>query len=231
MSRTQRVVYANGSKVRDRILEAGISERELARRTSIGDATVRAILHRNELNTSAQVADIYRLINDLGLNPGQLLDPPPPVEPDDTPDDDITVLAQLLQIVKTMQSPERLAIALEWDLKRLHTTLHALDARLRPLGLRIHRNTMGVTIRPIDDRADRAHARLAELRDDQEGLKQSAARVLYAVFTSNISTRETRNDHQVQLGALKNRGAVAFGSGNGNRFTVTDDVAYAFDVN
>lgn len=54
--------------------------------------------------------------------------------------------------------------------------------------------------------------------------------MLYAIHTGTISTRETRNDHQVQLGALKNRGAITFGTGNGNRFTLTEDATYSFEV-
>jgi transcriptional regulator with XRE-family HTH domain len=230
MTRTDRIVYANGNKVRERILDMRISERELARRTGLGDATVRAILHRNELSRSTQIADIYRALTELGLNPGQLLDPPPPDEPDDTSDDDIHTLAGLLLCERTMHKPDRLAVALQWELDRLRAALTALDARLRNTGLRVHENSMGITIRPLDDRADKARQRLAELRDDDEGIHQGTARVLYAIYTGNISTRETRNDHQVQLGALKNRGAITFGTGTGNRFTLSGDVAYAFDV-
>lgn len=230
MTSTDRIVYANGDKVRERILDMRISERELARRTGLGDATVRAILHRNELSRSAQLADIYRALTELGLNPGQLLDPPPPVEPDDTSDDDIHTLAGLLLSERTMHKADRLTLALQWELDRLRTALTGLDARLRHTGLRVHENSMGITIRPLDDRADQARQRLAELRDDDEGIHQGTARVLYAIYTGNISTRETRNDHQVQLGALKNRGAITFGTGTGNRFTLSEDVAYAFEI-
>ncbi|WP_323793481.1 hypothetical protein [Nocardioides sp.] len=230
MTSTDRVVYANGEKVRERVLEMRISERELARRTGLGDATVRAILHRNELSRSTQVADIYRGLTQLGLTPGQLLDQPPPAEPEDTDEDDLHTLAGLLLSERTMHKPDRLAVALQWDLDRLRTALTGLDARLRHTGLRVHENTMGITIRPLDDRADQARQRLAELHDDGEGMHQGTARVLYAIYTGNISMRETRNDHQVQLGALKNRGAINFGTGTGNRFSLSEDVAYAFNV-
>jgi hypothetical protein len=196
----------------------------------LGDATVRALLRRNELNTSAQVADIYRALDELGLTPGQLLYPPAPVEPDDTSDDDVSTLAGLLMTERVMHLPDRLALALGWTLDRLIATVHVLDARLRPAGLRVHRNTMGITLRPATDHADEAKQRLADLRDDEDGIHQGTARVLDAVYTGDISTRETRNDHQVQLGALKNRGAITFGHGDGNRYTVADDVAFALRV-
>jgi hypothetical protein len=83
---------------------------------------------------------------------------------------------------------------------------------------------------PPTDNANPARQRLADLSDDEDGIHQGTARVLYAVFTGNISTREVRNDHRVQLGALKNRGAINFGHGDGNRHTLAPDVTFAFDV-
>lgn len=230
MSTSNRVVYANGDTVRERILEMRISERELARRTGLGDATVRALLRRNELNTSAQIADIYRALDVLGLAPGELLDPPPPADPDDTVGDDIATLAGLLMADRTMHLPERLALALGWTLDRPHDTLPALDARLRPAGLKVHHNTMGITVRPATDNAREARARLADLNDDADGINQGTARVLYAVYTGDISGRETRGDHHVHLGALKNRNAIHIGHGDGSRYTLTDDATFAFDV-
>lgn len=228
MTMSTRVVYANGDKVRERMLDMRISERELARRTGLGDTTVRAILRRNELSTSTQVADIQRTLRELGLTPGELFNPPAPLEPDDTADDDIATLAGLLVTERTMHLPERLALALGWTLDRLYDTLPALDARLRPAGLKVHRNTMGITIRPATDNAHDARMRLADLNDDADGVNQGTARVLYAVYTGDISGRETRGDHHVHLGALKNRGAINIGFGDGTRYRLTADVAYAF---
>ena len=227
---SNRVRYANSDKFRARLFDLGISERELARRSGTSGATVRAILHRDEISASIQLADVYRMLDQLGLTPGQLLDPPTPDEPDDTPTDDTQTLAAILTSEKTMHPAERLAVSLGWTLDRLHETITHLDADLRPIGLRIHRSSMGVTIRPADDRADNALQRLAQLHDHEDGIHQGTARVLYAVYAGTMSTRETGNDQQVQLGALKNRGAVTFGTGSGNRFTLTDDATYAFNI-
>lgn len=131
---------------------------------------------------------------------------------------------------RTMHLPERIALALGWTLDRLHSTLPILDARLRPAGLKVHRNTMGITLRPATDNADEARQRLADLHDDKDGIHQGTARVLYAIYTGDISARETRNDHHVQLGALKNRGAINIGFGDGTRFSLTEDTAYSFDM-
>lgn len=230
MNTSNRVVYANGGTVRDRILDMRISERELARRTGLGDSTVRALLRRNELNTSAQIADIYRALEFLGITPGELLNTPPPAEPADNNDDDIATLAGLLLSERNMHPAERLAIALEWTLDRLYNTLPALDARLRQAGLKVHRNSMGISVRPATENAREARARLADLNDGADGLNQGTARVLYSVYTGDISGRETRGDHHVHLGALKNREAIHIGYGDGTRYTLTGDTAFAFDA-
>lgn len=230
MTDNHRVVHVNGDKVRERLFDMGISERDFARRTRLGDATVRGMLHRNQLNSSAQLAEVYRALTELGLTPGQLLDPPPPIEPEDTTESDIHTLAGLLQSERTMHSKERLALALQWSLERLSETIKALDFHLQASGLRVHENSMGVTIRPLDERAEQARERLAHLHDDEDGINQNTARVMYAVYTGNMSMRETRNDHMVQLGRLKNRGAIEFGTGEGSRFTLSPDTAYAFAV-
>lgn len=73
----------------------------------------------------------------------------------------------------------------------------------------------------------RASGSKVQIRDS---LHQGTARVLYAIYTGTISSRETRNDHQVHLGALKNRDAICIRHGDGTRYALTGDTAFAFDV-
>jgi hypothetical protein len=87
---------------------------------------------------------------------------------------------------------------------------------------------MGITLRAATDNAGEARQRLADLNDDADGINQGTARVLYAIYTGDISTRETRNDHHVHMGSLKNRGAIDIGFGDGTRFRLTADAAFAF---
>ncbi|MEQ7846974.1 hypothetical protein [Nocardioides kribbensis] len=89
---------------------------------------------------------------------------------------------------------------------------------------------MGITIRPATNHAADAAKRLADLHDHEDSLHQGTARVLYAIYTGTISSREIRNDHQVQLGALKNRDAIHIRHGDGTRYTLTDDAAFAFNI-
>lgn len=223
-------VYANGDRVRGRLLDQGLSDREFSRQTGLGQSVVRGILYRNEINGSTPIADIARCLNHTGLSASDLLDPPAPSDPDNTPEDDIQVLAQLLNSEKRMHTPERITIALGWTTDRLRTTLRELDAHLRPLGLRIHENAMGVTIRAADNRHEEASERLSRLRDDEDGIHQGLARVLYAAYAGTLSGQETKNDHMVALGALRNRRAIQIGTGKDSRYRLTPDTAYAFDV-
>lgn len=87
---------------------------------------------------------------------------------------------------------------------------------------------MGITLRPATNNADEARQRLANLNDDADGVNHGTARVLYANYTGDISTRETRNDHHVHLGSLKNRGAIDIGFGDGTRYRLTADATFAF---
>lgn len=161
---------------------------------------------------------------------GDLFDPAAPDEPVDTPDDDIAVLAQVLTAQKQLHSEDRLAQALGWHLDRLRESITGLDARLRPLGLRIHRNTMGVCIRTNDSRAKLALDRLTTYKDADDGLDHGSARVFYAAYRGTLSTTDLAKGHLPRLGALANRGAITVSSGVGDRIQLTDDAAYAFDI-
>lgn len=129
-----------------------------------------------------------------------------------------------------MHSHERLALALDWTMDRLHTALDELDTRLRPIGLRIHSHTMGVTIRPADQRGEPAARKLEQVRDAEEGLHRGMARVLYAVHEGTLSQTETKADHRLHLGALQHRGAVTTSGDTRGRFAISPYTAYAFNV-
>lgn len=88
-----------------------------------------------------------------------------------------------------------------------------------PLVLRMRRDT-----------ARRPGEVLDLLRDDEEGLKQGPARVLYAAMRGELSPQENRNDHSVQLAWLFNVGAlVDRRAERGSRNSLTDDTDYCPD--
>lgn len=89
---------------------------------------------------------------------------------------------------------------------------------------------MGMTIRAANNRHEEATERPNQFRDDDEGIHQGMARVLYATYAGTIGGNETKNDHMVHLGALRNRRAIEVGSGKEGRYRLTADTAYDFDV-
>lgn len=223
-------VHVNGDRLRSRLLELRLSDRDFGRTTGIGQGVTRSMILRNEINGSTPIADIARCLRETGMTAADLLDSEPAQAPDEDPITDVQTLAHILNAQKRMHPLERLATALNWDMDRLRAAITRLHAHLAPLGLAIHENKMGVTIRAVDSRADEALNRLDGYRDADEGLHHGAARILYAVFTGSLSNRETKNDHMVQLGALRNRDAIQFGDGTGQRFILTERAAFAFDV-
>lgn len=223
-------VPVNGAALRERLLTSGLSDRAYADRSGLGDAAVRGMLLRNEINGSVSIADLHRAAIEAGMTMGALFDPQLLDEPAETPMDDVAVLAQVLHTQKQMHPEDRLALALGWDLDRLRAAITTLNARLSPLGLRIHRNTMGVTIRPADQRAAIALDRLTTYKEADDGIDHAAARILYATYRGTLSTTDLPKGHMPRLGALSNRGAITVSSGVGARVQLTDDVAYAFNV-
>lgn len=227
---TQRYVPANGHALRQRQLELGISDRDLSRRTGLGQTTVRSILLKSQLSTSTNVAELNRCLSETGLTYGELLDVDRNGEPDDSPDADVTVLAGVLIGDRRMHANEQLALALGWTFERLDTAATSLDCRLQPTGLKVHQNTNGLTIRSASDKSSDALQKLGELRDDAKGIKQGTARTLFAVYTGTLSTGDLPNDVRVELGELNNRGAIAIGSDAGKRMQLSDNCAFAFDA-
>ncbi|KGH47941.1 hypothetical protein IN07_05395 [Modestobacter caceresii] len=223
-------VPVNGAVLRERLLSSALSDRAFADRSGLGDSAVRGMLLRNEVNGSISVADLRRAATEAGMTMGELFDVQALDEPDDSATDDAAVLAQVLHAHKQRQSEDRLAQALGWHLDRLRDAITALDTRLGPVGLRLHRNTMGVTIRPADQRAAHALDRLTTFKDADDGIDHGTARILYATYIGTGSATDMSADHMIKIGALVNRNAVTMGSGVGARVRLTDDAAYAFDV-
>jgi hypothetical protein len=223
-------VPVNGAALREHLLITGLSDRAYGDRSGLGDAAVRGMLLRNEVNGSVSIADLRRAATEAGMTMGDLFDSTATDEADDTPSDDVAVLAQVLNAQKLMHPEDRLAQALGWHVDRLRDAITDLDARLSPIGLRVHRNSMGVCIRANDKRATHALTRLTAYKDADDGIDHGTARVLYAAYQGALSATDTSTDRMMKLGALANRGIITVGSGVGSRVQLTDDTAYAFDI-
>lgn len=227
-ARGTRTVPVNGDLVRQRMFELALSERELGRRIGSTSSALRSIISRNEMTTSFALADVRRLVEALGVTWGDLLDVAAP-EPA-PPTDDANELIALLTGQKRAHSAVRLARALGWTLDRLTDAERTADAHLSALGLAVHRASNGLVLRARKNTAHRPREVLHLLRDDEEGLKQGAARVLFAAMQGTLSPQENRNDHNVQLAWLFNVGALMDRRAKGgSRNSLSDDTAYCLD--
>lgn len=232
----------NSVRLRQRLLDLGMSDRLVAQRTGLGQSAIRSMTTSGRISDSMSLSSLRRILELTGLSAQQLLDPPDdgvdrPTDPpgDDQADGesaggDVAVLAQVLLSDLRVHPEERLATACSWTLNRLRDTLDHLDAQLRHVGLRVHSNSMGVTIRPADSRGAAHSRRLAAQRDSLDGLNHGEARMLFDIFSGRHSRTDTENAAWVRLRRLHNAGLIRVGGVEGSRASVTEDVAYAFDV-
>lgn len=95
--------------------------------------------------------------------------------------------------------------------------------------MRVHRSSNGLSVRPLDLRAEPARTRLQQIRDDEETINSGMARVLYEAWAGTLSRRQTKNDHTVKIAALLNRGAITVSTAAEERYVVTPDVEFSFD--
>lgn len=221
-------VPVKGSVFRQRLTQAGLSERQLTRRTGLGPTSLRRILFRNEVSGAVALIDMQRCLDEVGMSWGDFLDPVV-LPAANTADADVATLGALLNGAGRATSADRLCRALGWELGRLIHAADRLDERLRPLGQRLIRNANGYRIRPLDTTTDAALRRLNDLRDDEEGMHSGMARVLYQVYAGSMSKQETKNDHRVQVAALLHRSAIRASDASGERYVLTDDVRFALD--
>lgn len=230
-----RSVAAAGGTARRRALESGISDRELARRMGVSQTVVRSLFYRNSLVASVTIAELRRLLADLGMTWSDLLD--------DAPSDlglgnssavtnsraDAFTLGALLVGEDRGHKQDRIARALGWTRPRLAAACEVLDDLLKDTGLRLFRGGTGLSLRAHDTRAETARSRLAVLVDDDEGLKGSMARILYRAWLGALSKHSADIDHTVQIAALIRRGAIEATDDGSRRYNLTSDVRFALD--
>lgn len=222
-------VRANGSAFRQRLTDAGLSERELVRRTGLGPASVRSILFRGSVSGAVTMADIKKCLDEVGMTWGDLFDSPVLSASDETPDADVATLGGLLNGADRATTADRLCRALGWEPDRLTRAGNRLDEQLRALGQRLVRNANGYAIRPLGLGTNDALQRLNAIRDDEVGMHSGMARVMYQVYNGTMSKRETKNDQQVQVAALLNRGAIRASDATTERWVLSEEVKYALD--
>lgn len=213
------------------LADSGLTVRQAARVTGTSQSVIRSVCDNDILHPAFTIRSLMRLCEAVGLQPGDLLDPAPPVaDADEATLDDARRLGRVLQSDTRTHPVARLCAALQWDAPRTLDALKELDALLRPAGLRIHSNAIGCTIRPntVGDNPDAAA--LSRVRDADAGLNNNTAAVLYAAYLGTLSTRGLGNDERVQVAKLRKDGALDVSTLPNAAPTLTKACGFSFDV-
>jgi len=225
-----RGVPVNGRVLRQRIMELGLSEREFATTVGIGAGTLRTIVSQDMLVGHLTVATLDRILGESGLSASDLLNRPLPPG-DETPSDDTLRLTQVLVSDLRVHPRERLAVAFGWTLDRVDDALNDLHPRLLALGLSVHDNTRGVTVRPRDTSSTDALRRLQQMFDVTEGLDNGEARVLHHAMHNLLGRGNVRKGDRPRLVSLHRQGMIEVNDGEGGgRFRLSDAATFALDV-
>lgn len=189
------------------------------------------VIANDKVDSQLTLAELARVTDVVGISMSDLLNVQPWVAPEETPADDVAVLAQVLMSDNRVHPEHRVATALGWTLDRLREAEALLAEKLHPTGLFVHRNTMGMSIRAADQRGAEAAKRLAVLRDDEEGIDQDQARVLYKAYKAELTANEVATArHAPKVADLFNRGLLQPRDQRGQRLGLTREALYAFDV-
>lgn len=135
----------NQRLLRARRMELGLTSREVARDASVSQGLVKRLEDTGDAAV-LQVETLTAILNTLSLDLIDALEhAPTPMAPDDF----VASVGGLLQERKRGVTAFEIASSLGVHLDQVEPALQALDARLRPTGLRIHRSSNGVSIVPI----------------------------------------------------------------------------------
>jgi transcriptional regulator with XRE-family HTH domain len=221
----------NGSLVRRRRLELGISERSLASLAGFGLATLSDIEDHDGQDRTVTLGALTRLAGALDLTPAQLVDVPvesnvEPAEPDD--EDDVRLVAQVFIESRVVLYVDDVAQVFGWTYARASTAIDALNARLDGTGLHVHRFPGRAHLRPKDATHELTGA-MGKILAARRGIDRRQAGLVYSAMQGlNKSGRTAvHGDNRgrptlVLLGLLKEEG--------GRRFSLGDDLRYALDL-
>lgn len=234
LTRAPRSLPANGDLVQQVMYDRGLSEREAARQGNIGQSVLRRLIRQNEVTSALQLATLRTFCDALGIALVDLLDPQTeqPNLPPDTPEDDIRTLTGILMEDNRFHSVDRIAMALDWSLPRLYEAIEHVNTVLAPLDVHIVEIPVGIAIRPRRRGHSHALRRLKTQRDADSGIPRGRAQTLYAIYKGDLTTRFTGNDTSVQLGALKNVGAILTPNPNSDSdaFELSQETVFCFDI-
>jgi hypothetical protein len=179
-------VPVNGQVLRQRLLDLGLSDRRAAALVGIGQATVRSMTADGTLGGHMAVSVLRRLLDETGLAAGDLLDTPaaspeaPPSGEDERPARPGAARGHPDAPPRTARHGPRL------DPGPARSSHHRPRRRARTAGLKVHVNSMGVTLRPSDGGAAEAVRRLQAAREVAEGLDNGDVRLLRRALLGDL---------------------------------------------
>ena len=219
----------DGSLVRPRRAELGISVRTIASVCGVTAPIITRI--ESGANHFEMTLDLlYKLAGTLALDPAQLLLPAPGSSSEASTPDDVVQLGALLYSNERMMPISALAEVLSWPKARVRAAADALDARLRDCGLRLHRSSSNLGIRPgveaVDPKAITAALR-RHLARDSIGLGE--ARMLRRIADGD-PPRVPSHHENVLIAVLLKADLITPGVGTKGRtapLELTPDVRYS----
>lgn len=225
-------VPVNADKVRERVNERHLSDRQVSDILGLGLTGSRSLMLDGTIHPATTLATLQRLTTALGLTYGELFDPD---EPADRPadhlahDERVTILTQLLPGRRAGVPLDHLAVVFGINYDELHTDLAEAERRLARVGYDLRVTFTGVIApRKQSVMADDVEASLNQFRDSREGMLINHAQVLYRAMTGTLSTRGLSNDERVSIGYLTARDALTAPEST-NRAALSDDTLYCLN--
>lgn len=219
-------VPVNGARLRAARLSLGLGTRELSRASGTSFTVVDTAEKENALATSITVADARRLAGAAGLSLSDLLgEPGEQVGIEDS--NGIKRLAAALTANTRMTPTDDLAVALGWTLPQLHRNARALDAALEPVGLRVHRISGQMCIRPRDANAHDVANEIDRRRAGRDTMTILEARLLRDALLGD-STDTPKDSEKPALGHLINLGVLRPGRRKEPFHVVTEAASAGF---
>ncbi len=180
-------VYVNGDRIRSRLLELEMSERDLSRQTGIGQSAIRGLLRTSQTHTSLTVAQLQTLAREVGLTVAEVLTPEQPVDTERDSSDTARRLLAVLRHEQRIIAWDHLVDAFAWSSKNLRRAASTANQSLQGTGLRVHIANSGLTLRAEEQPVSEVITSVDRLRARDDSMDNGTARVLYEVVAGTIA--------------------------------------------
>lgn len=171
----------NRQLLRARRMELGLTSREVAREAYVSQPLIKRLEETGDASV-LQVETLTAILRALSLDLTDALEQAPTAT---TANNLVAAVGGLLQERKRGVPAYEIASTLGTTLDRIETALQVLDSNLRPAGLRVHRNSSGVSIVPTA-RPDLGSGSGRERLRYLSNLNSSDLALLYRALTERV---------------------------------------------